>query len=87
MIEFAKQVAGTFFGTVNGAPTAGMIMLGLLVGGLVSYAGERLLITTGRAFYATMFKTGMEIAAVFAVLGSAIALLVKIFKLALGDIN
>ncbi len=82
MGKFMGEAAGTFFGSGS----AGMVMLGLLLGGIVCFAGEKLLITAGKGFFATLFKTGMEIAAILAVLGAAITLLVKIFNVAMGNV-
>ncbi len=77
------EIAKLFFGT----GTAGMVMLALLLGGLVAFMGEKFLVTIGKGFYAAMFKTGMEIAAVLAVVGVAVTLLVKIFEISVGTIK
>lgn len=74
------EIAGTFFGS----GTAGMMMLGLLFAGLIAFLGEKFLVTIGKGFYAAIFKTGMEIAAVLAVATVAVMLLKKIFDLAMG---
>ncbi|AFM01431.1 hypothetical protein Desde_3139 [Desulfitobacterium dehalogenans ATCC 51507] len=75
------EIAKSFFGP----GTPGMIMLGVLLAGLITFLGERFLVSIGKGTWSIYYKTGMEIAAILSVVGVALTLLGKIFGLSQGN--
>lgn len=75
------EIAKSFFGP----GTPGMIMMGVLLAGLITFLGERFLVSIGKGPWSVYFKTGMEIAAILSVFGVALNLLGKIFGLSQGS--
>jgi len=75
------EIARSFFGP----GTPGMVMMGVLLAGFITFVGERFLSSIGRGTWAVLFKTGMEVSAILAVVGVALKLLSKIFGLSQGS--
>jgi hypothetical protein len=74
------EIAKSFFGP----GTPGMIMMGVLLAGLITFLGERFLVSIKKGTWAVYFSTGMEIAAILSVVAVALTLLGKIFGLSQG---
>lgn len=75
------EIAKSFFGP----GTPGLVMMGLLLAGVITFIGERFLVTLGRGNWAVYFKTGMELAAIGAVVAIALKMLGTIFALSQGS--